>query len=105
MKKRLRFVGIAIAGIAAIGLFGFIVMGLWNWLLPEVFGARTVTYWQALGILVLSKILFGSFRGGGSGGNRHWKRRMQHRWNAMTPEERERFCRGMEAGGREPEQA
>ena len=34
---------------------------LWNWLMPAMFGLQTVTFWQALGLLVLSKILFGGF--------------------------------------------
>jgi uncharacterized membrane protein len=50
-------------GILAIALFTFIggqiVMGLWNALLPELFGWPHVTFWQALGLLVLCRILFG----------------------------------------------
>jgi len=81
-------------GILAVVVVGFIVMSLWNWLAPAVFGARMINFWQALGILVLSKILFGGFRGQpGYGG--HWRRRMSARWEQMTPEEREKFRRGM----------
>jgi len=59
-----------------------------------VFGLRTITLWQALGILILSKILFGGFRGRpGYGGP--WRRRMSERWQRMTPEEREKFRQGM----------
>jgi len=96
MKARrvARAVKIGALGITAIVLFGFIVMNLWNWLAPAVFGARTITFWQALGILILSKILFGGFRGRpGHGG--HWRRRMSARWEQMTPEEREKFRQGM----------
>ena len=83
----------AIAILAATG-FGFAVMGLWNWLAPAVFGLRAITFWQALGLLILSKILFGGFRGRpGFGG--HWRRRMEERWQQMTPEEREKFRQGM----------
>lgn len=49
-------------------LFGFILMWLWNWLMPELFGLATITYWQALGLCFLSKILFGGFGGGGGKG-------------------------------------
>ena len=64
------------------------------WLAPAVFGLRTITLWQALGILILSKILFGGFRGRpGYGGP--WRRRMSERWQQMTPEEREKFRQGM----------
>ncbi len=96
MKSRwvIRGLKIAAIGTVAVLVFGFGVMSLWNWLGPEVFGARTITFWQALGLLVLSKILFGGFRGGpGRGG--HWRRRMKARWEQMTPEEREKFRQGM----------
>ncbi|HTC46027.1 MAG TPA: hypothetical protein VK722_01800 [Candidatus Aquilonibacter sp.] len=72
-------------------LFSFIVMRLWNWLTPALFGWHVITFWQALGILVLSKILFGGFRGGRSGPHMFWRRRMMERWARMTPEEREKF--------------
>jgi hypothetical protein len=78
MKARwaLRALRIGLIAIAAVAAFSFIVMGLWNWLAPAVFGARTITLWQAMGILVLSKILFGGFRGRpGYGG--HWRRRIE----------------------------
>ncbi len=79
-------------------VFGFVVRGLWNALIPPVFGGHTITFWQALGLLVLSKILFGGFHRpfGGRGGR--WKRRMQERMEHMTPEQREQFRRGMRCG-------
>jgi len=71
------------AGIAALGL---LVMLLWNWLMPELFaGARQIGYFQALGVLLLSKILFGGCHAHG-----RWKERRQH-WESMTPEEREQL--------------
>lgn len=74
---------------AFITLFSFIVMSLWNAILPEVLNVNTITFWQAMGILVLSKILFGGFGGGGWGHKRQeWKRKMQEKWQHMTPEER-----------------
>jgi hypothetical protein len=78
-------------------LFGYVVMSLWNWLMPAIFGWHAISYWQALGILLLSKILFGGIRGGGGGPNRYWRRRMMERWARMTPEEREKFRDGMRA--------
>ena len=96
MKARWVIKGLKIGAIAlvAASVFGFMVMSLWNWLAPALFGARTITFWQALGILILSKILFGGFRGRpGYGG--HWRRRMGERWEQMTPEEREKFRQGM----------
>ena len=51
-------------------VFTFVVMRLWNWLMPALFGWHLISFWQALGLLILSKILFGGFRGGP---HRHWK--------------------------------
>lgn len=85
LKKALKILLIVIA---ACVVFGFVVEGLWNWLMPHIFGWRAITYWQALGILILSKILFGGPRPGGRMG---WRRGMRERWAAMTPEQREAF--------------
>jgi len=49
---------------AAVGfafLLGYAIMLLWNWLMPEIFGLIEITYWQAVGIIILAKILFGGF--------------------------------------------
>jgi hypothetical protein len=75
-------------------VFGFVVMRLWNWLMPVLFGWHSISFWQAVGILVLSKILFGGFRGH-PGRHGQWRRRMMERWEHMTPEEREKFRQGM----------
>lgn len=74
--------------LAFVAIGGLVVRELWNWLLPSLLGARTITFWQALGILALSRILFGGFGGGGrhSGGRR---------WRSMSSVERERFHHGM----------
>ena len=86
--KRAIFIPIAIA--AGIFLFGFVVMSLWNCLLPGIIGVGTITFWQALGILVLSKILFGGFHG--HGGPSKWHHSHHHEWHrkwmSMTPEEK-----------------
>lgn len=84
------FVPLAIVGMILImTIGGVIVRELWNWLLPTLFGLPPVTFWQALGVLMLSRILFGGW--GSSGGHR------SRRWDRMTPEERERFRQGMRA--------
>ena len=89
-----RGIRIGVIAVVAATVLGSVVMSLWNWLAPPVFGLRTITFWQALGILILSKILFGGFRGRpGYGGP--WRRRMRERWQEMTPEEREKFRQGM----------
>ena len=93
--KRLMF----IAPLAILGMLLFITIGgavvkqLWNWLLPELFGWREITFWQAIGLLTLCRILFGGF---GLHGSDHSKsrRRRAERWERMTPEERERIRRG-----------
>ena len=85
---------IALIGIIALALFGFVVMSLWNWLMPSLFGLTVISFWQALGLVVLSRILFGGFHSHG-GRRTHWRRRMQERWERMTPEEREKFREGI----------
>ena len=96
MKKKWMF--IVPAAIVGILLFIFIggesVLLLWNWLLPPLFGWRLITFWQALGILALCRILFGGFGGHGHRGSR-FRGRMKERWGNMTPEEREKFQQGM----------
>jgi hypothetical protein len=73
-----------------VALGGEVVLQLWNWLLPPLFGWRQITFWQALGILALCRILFGGFGGHGSRGS-NFRRRMAERREHLTPEERERF--------------
>lgn len=84
-----------VLAIAAGVLFTFVVMWLWNWLMPTIFGLSIITFWQALGLLVLSKILFG---GKGWGRRRHshghykssqWKKNLHEKWNNMSAEEKE----------------
>jgi hypothetical protein len=99
MKKHWALKGLKFALFAALffTVFSFVVMSLWNWLMPTLFGVHVITFWQAVGLLVLSKILFGGLRGG-PGRHIFWKHRMSERWETMTPEEREKFRQGM--GGR-----
>ena len=81
---------IALAPLAIVGMLLFIAIGgevvrrLWNWLLPPLFGWHQITFWQALGLLALCRILFGGLGLHGSG---------RSRWR--TPEERERFRQRM----------
>jgi len=87
---------IVLAILVFVTLGGQVVLHLWNWLLPGLFGFRMITFWQALGILALCRILFGGFGCHHRGSN--FRRRMAERWEHMTPEEREKFRQGM--GGR-----
>jgi hypothetical protein len=75
---------------------GEVVMHLWNWLLPMLFGVRAINFWQALGVLILSRILFGRW---GCGGHDHGgpNRFPGDKWKKMTPEEREKFRHEMRA--------
>ena len=65
-KTGFKYAGFGVLGVAAVIGFTFVVMWLWNWLVPEVFNGPILSYWQTLGLLVLSKILF-SGMGGGKG--------------------------------------
>src|SRR5215470_1076458 len=78
-------------GAIAIFVFGSVVMLLWNNVLAQVTHVSTISFIQALGILVLAKILFGGFRGGWGSRRYYWKQRMRDKWNNMTPEERDKF--------------
>jgi hypothetical protein len=87
---------IALMVLVAVTVMSFVVMSLWNWLMPALFGLKAIGFLQALGLIVLGKILFGGFRGGPFGGPRgHWRRRMAERWEQMTPEEQAKFRDGM----------
>ena len=96
MRKRLIF--IAPLAILALLLFiaigGEIVLLLWNWLLPPLFGWPRITFWQALGMLALCRILFGGLGLHGSARS-NVRRRIEERCASMTPEERERFRQRM----------
>jgi hypothetical protein len=70
------------------------VFGLWNWLMPAIFGLRTITYWQAFGLMALSWILFRGFRGPRFPRS-SWRHVGGGRWERMTPEEREEFAKGL----------
>ena len=98
MSRRKKLLLIAPFAILGMVLFTFIggqlVMWLWNWLTPSLFGWKQIGFWQALGLLALCRILFGGLGLHGSGGSR-MRRRMEERWGQMTPEERERFRHGM----------
>ncbi len=91
-----------LACVAFLSLISFAVMQLWNWLVPAIFGYSIITFWQAMGLFALCKLLFGFGRGGGrgcgpfGGGGAPWmKRKMEERLRNMSPEEREAFKQKM----------
>ena len=90
-----RAFGIALLITIVIAGFGQAVLQLWNWLMPDLFGFRALQFWQAVGLMLLSWILFGGLRGFGmiTGPSRHAGAR--DGWATLTPEERERFRRGI----------
>jgi hypothetical protein len=110
-RKRLLWIGpLAIVGISVLVFIGGeIVMQLWNWLTPQLFGWHQITFWQAIGILLLCRILIGVVGGGPRGPSMRLRmgqrmmdgmtERMAERWERMTPEERERFRAGLRRCG------
>lgn len=73
-KKGFKILFFILLGIAVAFLFGYIVMHLWNWLMPDLFGLPEIGYWKALGVLLFAKIIFG-FGGGGG----HSKKNTSHK--------------------------
>lgn len=82
--RKLKMLGIGVAGAIVVAV---VVMLLWNALLPAIFGVASIGFLQALGLLILCRLLFGGFGGRGM----FWRhgREMRERWMAMTPEQRE----------------
>jgi Ca2+/H+ antiporter, TMEM165/GDT1 family len=89
-RRREKIPMIIFFGLVFLTAFTFIVMLLWNAILPDVLNAKPINFWQSLGLLALAKILFGGFGGWGHK-KRYWRERMQEKWQHMTPEEREKF--------------
>ena len=112
-KKWIFLAPLALLGVALfIWIGGELVLHLWNWLLPALFGWRQITFWQAIGLFALCRILFGDLGmrvSPRSNMRRRIKERMDERWERMTPEEREQFrqswrsrCAGFEPPTSEP---
>jgi hypothetical protein len=87
-----RFIFIPLGAAAFLSLISFTVLQLWNAILPGVLHVTTINFWQAMGIFILCKILFGFGKGGRMGGGAPWMRgRMQQRLKNMSEEERALF--------------
>lgn len=101
VKKLILIAPLALLGMAAFAAIGSeLVRVLWNWLLPTLFGWKTITFWQGFGLLALCRILFGgrhSSFSGRSAARQRIRERMAQRWEKMTPEERERYRRSFGA--------
>ncbi len=88
--KRSPWVWIPVMLLAGL-FFGLVVMLLWNWLIPNIFNGPTVTYWEAIGLLILGRLLTGSLTGAHQKWNAYhnYKEVWKEKWAHMTPEERE----------------
>lgn len=95
-KGRLIFIPLAAA--AFLSVISFVVMQLWNCLLPGIMHVTVITFWQAMGIFILCKILFGFGKGGrgfGGGGGPWMRHKMEEKLKRMSPEQREKFKQKM----------
>lgn len=77
--------------LVAFAAFGFVTMYLWNWLMPLIFHLPVLTFWQTIGLMILSRLILGGFGGHHGRGHYHCRRDMREKWEKMTPEEREHF--------------
>jgi hypothetical protein len=90
-------------GALLLTIVGFVVMLLWNWLIPPIFNTTNIDFFQSIGLLALSRVLLGNLsmwqkphhhceQCGGSGfsqAKHHWKEKMKAKMENMTPEEKE----------------
>jgi hypothetical protein len=88
------------AAVAVLGylILGFVTLLLWNWLVPSLFNGPLIDYWQSLGLLALSKILFWGFHKkhySGHAPNAYWKQKFQQKLSTLDPSEREAFKQKM----------
>ena len=87
--------------VVAVAVIGFITLLLWNWLVPRLFNGPEITYFEALGLLLLSKILFWGFGGknhshcNGHTAAPYWKQRFYEKFSKMSAEDREVFKQKM----------
>ncbi|MBT1687936.1 hypothetical protein [Dawidia soli] len=102
MNKGAYFLKCAVGMLLLVLVVGWVVQILWNWLVPVLFHGPFITYAQALGLLVLSKILFSGIGGKRyadeckpSNGAPYWKQRFYEKFSTMKPEDREAFKQKM----------
>ena len=86
-RNGFRYAGFGVMGVAGLILFTFVVMWLWNWLVPELFNGPVLAYWQTLGLLVLSKIIFSGV-GGGSRSSHRRRSRCNGEYHESMPKSR-----------------
>lgn len=97
-RSRMRFIAIPIFAAAFVFLVGFVVMHLWNFTLPVIFGIQAINFWQAIALFILCKILFGFGKGGPKRGGPFWMRRSMHKkFEGLSDEEKDRMKAYMRA--------
>ncbi|MDR3235851.1 MAG: hypothetical protein LBT48_03890 [Prevotellaceae bacterium] len=79
--------------LVAVSVFSAAVMWLWNVLIPDIFGLTPISFWQALGLLILARLFFSGFGYGRKFGGGFDKNRLRKKWQKMTPEERLQFVK------------
>ncbi len=96
--RRVRFSGLPVIlfAVGLLAIMSVIILELWNVLMPAIFRLPPITFWQALGLFILGRALFGRL---GDWGRRMRKTRVVHGWKDLTPEERQRFSEAMKAHG------
>ncbi|MCU0382837.1 MAG: hypothetical protein MUF68_02110 [Cyclobacteriaceae bacterium] len=86
-----KVIGFTVCGATIVVLFGYIVMLLWNNILADVTPIKPINFWQSLGLLLLSKILFGGFNKGFAQKGKIWSSEMKAKWHNMSETEKEQF--------------
>lgn len=98
MKRKWWIGKFLVFGIVMLAVIGLVTQLLWNWLVPALFAGPVLSFWQALGLLALTKILFWSFGKGGGHWRRHnglWGGYWAQKWQGMSDEDREKFKQKM----------
>ncbi len=83
-------------GIVIIALFSVVVMLLWNWLMPTIFGLKVITIWEAAGLFALARILFSPFWGGRPHHrhmHHHGRNQIMEKWRKMSQSERNKIIK------------
>ncbi len=100
-KKIVMIIGGIIAGIGIVALIGFVIMWLWNGLMPKLFGLTVITYWQGVGLALLGRLLFGGIGGGnGDSGSKHKKRQKMSHCESAYEADWEKYDKWWEAEGK-----
>lgn len=90
--KVLKYIGFGILGVAFVFLVIWVVMVLWNWLIPSLFNGPVLTYWQTAGLFLLSKILLTGIapRGGhDKSHNKDWRKKYQGKYGSWCEDAKE----------------